>query len=134
MPPGSPLWGRLSLALAAIATRHQHHRVIPARRLSMTGEVIDAARAKTMGLVTEVVAHGRLLDRTVELATQVCEVAAPTMQSLKAIYVAGAAAIIDPALAAEQTFAKSVAGRTDGLGERYREVAERNRRQIRRPG
>jgi enoyl-CoA hydratase/carnithine racemase len=40
----------------------------------MTGEVIDAARAKTMGLVTEVVAHGRLLDRTVELATQVCEV------------------------------------------------------------
>jgi hypothetical protein len=56
------------------------------------------------------------------------------MQSLKTIYVAGAAAIIDPALAVEQTFAKSVAGHTDGLGERYREVAERNRRQIRRPG
>src|ERR1700722_8128350 len=44
----------------------------------------------------------RLLDRTIELATQICAVAAPVMQGLKAIYVAGAAAIVDPALAAEQ--------------------------------
>ena len=34
-----------------------------ARRLSMTGEVVDAARAEKIGLVTEVVAHDRLLDR-----------------------------------------------------------------------
>src|SRR5580700_12008866 len=73
-----------------------------ARRLSMTGEVIGAARAETMRLVAEVVAHARLLDRTVELATQICEVDAPIMQGLKAIYVTVAAAIIDPALAAEQ--------------------------------
>jgi enoyl-CoA hydratase len=104
-----------------------------ARRLSMTGEVIDAPRAETMGLVTEVVAHARLLDRTVELATQICEVNAPIMEGLKAIYVAGAAAIIDPALAAEQRIAAAAAGNADGLGERYRQVAERNRRQIRRP-
>src|SRR5689334_13973745 len=57
-----------------------------ARRLSMTGEVIDAARAEAMGLVTEVVAHTQLLDRTVEVATQICEVDAPVMQGLKAIY------------------------------------------------
>src|SRR3979490_1639445 len=68
-----------------------------ARRLSMTGEVIDAARAQTMGLVPEVVAHTQLLDRTVELATQICEVGAPVMRGLKAIYVAGAAAIVGPA-------------------------------------
>jgi enoyl-CoA hydratase len=105
-----------------------------ARRLSITGEVIDAARAETVGLVTEVVAHARLLDRTVELATQICEVDAPIMQGLKATYVAGAAAIIDPALAAEQTIAATAARDTDGLGERYRQVADRNRRQIRRPG
>lgn len=105
-----------------------------ARRLSMTGEVIDAARAETVGLVTEVVAHARLLDRTVELATQICEVDAPFMQGLKATYVTGAAAIIDPALAAEQTIAATAARDTDGLGERYRQVADRNRRQIRRPG
>ena len=100
----------------------------------MTGEVIDAARAETVGLVTEVVAHARLLVRTVELATQICEVDAPIMQGLKEIYVAGAAAIIDPALAAEQTIAATAARDTDGLGERYREVADRNRRQIRRSG
>jgi enoyl-CoA hydratase len=105
-----------------------------ARRLSMTGEVIDAARAETMGLVTEVVAHARLLDRTVELATQICEVDAPVMQGLKAIYVAGGAAIIDPALAAEQRMAAAAAKHADGIGERYRQVAERNRRQIRLPG
>jgi enoyl-CoA hydratase len=103
-----------------------------ARRLSMTGEVIDAARAESLGLVTEVVAHAQLLERTVELAMQVCEVDAPVMQGLKAIYVAGAAAIIEPALAAEQTIATG-ARCTDGLGERYRQVAERNRRQIHRP-
>jgi enoyl-CoA hydratase len=101
-----------------------------ARRLSMTSEVIDAARAEKMGLVTEVVAHTQLLDRTVELATQICEVAAPIMQGLKEIYVAGAAATINPALAAEQTIGTTVARHTDDLGERYRQVAERNRRRI----
>jgi enoyl-CoA hydratase/carnithine racemase len=41
-----------------------------ARRMSMTGEVVDAARAERIGLITEVVAHDRLLDRALELATQ----------------------------------------------------------------
>src|ERR1700741_1377374 len=91
-----------------------------ARRLSMTGEVIDAARAETMGLVTEVVPHAQLLDRTVGLATQICEADAPIMQGLKAIYVAGAATVIDPALAAERTIAATATTHTDGLGERYR--------------
>jgi enoyl-CoA hydratase len=68
-----------------------------------------------MGRVTEVIAHRRLLDRTVELATQICEVAAPIMQGLKAIYVTGAAAIIDPALAAEQRMAAAAAGHTERL-------------------
>ena len=104
-----------------------------ARRLSMTGEVIDAARAETMGLVTEVVPHAQLLDRTVGLATQICEADAPIMQGLKALYVAGAAATIDPALAAERRMAAAAVRQTEGLGERYRQVAERNRRQIRRP-
>ena len=79
------------------------------------------------------VAHTQLLDRTIELATQISGVAAPVMQGLKAIYVDGAAAIIDPALAAEQTITATATRNTDGLGERYRQVAERNRRQIRRP-
>jgi enoyl-CoA hydratase len=54
------------------------------------------------------------------------------MQGLKAIYVAGAAVIINPALTAEQTIASTVARHTDYLGERYRQIAERNRSQIHR--
>ena len=69
-----------------------------ARRLSMTGEVVDAARAEKIGLVTEVVAHERLLDRALELAGQIAEVPGPTMLGLKEIYTTGAAPVIDPAL------------------------------------
>ena len=47
-----------------------------ARRLSMTGEVLDAERAERIGLVTEVVAHEQLLDRALELAGQIAEVPA----------------------------------------------------------
>ena len=101
-----------------------------ARRLSMTGEVIDAARAERIGLVTEVVPHGRLLDRAVELAGQIAEVPGPIMVGLKEIYVTGAAAVIDPALAAERAIAGAQARDFDGIGDRYRAVADRNRRQI----
>lgn len=100
-----------------------------ARRLSMTGEVVDAARAERIGLVTEVVPHERLVHRAVELATQIAEVPAPVMAGLKEIYVSGSAAITDPALAAEQRIAGALSDPTD-LGDRFRAVADRNRRQI----
>jgi enoyl-CoA hydratase len=100
-----------------------------AHRLSMTGEVVDAARAERIGLVTEVVAHERLLDRAVELATQIAEVPAATMLGLKEIYTTGGAAVVEPALAAEREIAPRLSG-TEGLGERYRAVAERNKQQI----
>lgn len=101
-----------------------------ARRLSMTGEVIDAARAERIGLVSEVVAHDRLLARAVEVARQIAEVPGPTMQALKQIYTTGAAAIVDPALAAEQAIAGAQVIETQGLSATYRAVSERNRRQI----
>jgi enoyl-CoA hydratase len=102
-----------------------------ARRLSMTGEVVDAARAEQIGLVTEVVPHNRLLPRAVELASQIAEVPAPIMAGLKQIYVTGWAAVTDPALAAEQDIAGSQELDRDGLGARYAEISERNRCQIR---
>ncbi|MGH3542849.1 MAG: enoyl-CoA hydratase [Mycobacterium sp.] len=101
-----------------------------ARRLSMTGEVVDASRAERIGLVTEVVPHEQLLPRAVELAGQIAEVPAPIMAGLKEIYVAGSAAVTDPALAAEQAISGALSDTTD-LGARYAEVSERNRRQIR---
>jgi enoyl-CoA hydratase/carnithine racemase len=101
-----------------------------ARRLSMTGEVVDAARAEKIGLVTEVVPHSRLLDRAVELAAQIAEVPDPVMTGLKEIYVTGSTAVTGPALAAEQAIAGAAMTGTDGLSDRHRAVAERNRRQM----
>ena len=101
-----------------------------ARRLSMTGEVIDAGHAERIGLVTEVVPHERLLDRAVDLASQIAEVPGPIMRGLKEIYVTGSAPVIEPALAAEQAIAGAQHASVEGLGNKYREIAERNRRQI----
>lgn len=103
-----------------------------ARRLSMTGEVVDAVRAERIGLVTEVVPHDRLLERAVELASQIAEVPGPTMLGLKEIYMTGAAAVIDPALAAEQKIANAQQRDFEGLGDRFRAVTERNKGQIER--
>ena len=102
-----------------------------ARRLSMTGEVVDAAYAEHIGLVTEVVPHDQLLPRAVELAGQIGEVPAPIMAGLKEIYVTGSAAVTDPALAAEKAIAGAQTLDQDGLKDRYAEITERNRRQIR---
>jgi enoyl-CoA hydratase/carnithine racemase len=97
----------------------------------MTGEVVDAAHAEHIGLVTEVVPHDQLLARAVELAGQIAEVPAPIMAGLKEIYVTGSAAVTDPALAAEQAIAGAQTLDQDGLKDRYAEITERNRRQIR---
>jgi enoyl-CoA hydratase len=101
-----------------------------ARRLSMTGEIVDAARAERIGLVSEVVEHERLGGRAVEVAQQIAEVPGPTMAALKQIYTSGAAAVIEPALAAEQAIAGAQAIDTGGLSARYQAVSARNRRQI----
>ena len=101
-----------------------------ARRLSMTGEVVDAARAERIGLVTEVVPHDRLLPRAIDLAGQIAEVPAATMAGLKEIYVRGGAAVTDPALAAEQQIAGAHRPDTDALAARKAEVTARNKSQL----
>jgi enoyl-CoA hydratase len=104
-----------------------------ARRLSMTGEVVDAARAEHIGLVTEVVPHEQLLDRALELAGQIAEVPGPTMLGLKEIYTTGAAAVVDPGLAAEEKIAFAQHRNFEGLGDQFRAVSERNKAQIDHP-
>src|SRR3954453_15510926 len=101
-----------------------------ARRMSMTGEVVDAARAERIGLVTEVVEHDRLLDRAVELASQIAEVGKPTMLGLKEIYVSGAAAVVGPALAAVDTIAGAQEHDLAGLEQRRLDVIRANKSQI----
>lgn len=101
-----------------------------ARRLSMTGEVVDAARAERIGLVTEVVPHDQLTQRAVELATSIAEVPGPIMSGLKQIYVRGSATVVDPALAAEDDIAGSQEHDLAGLSERFGEVSARNKSQL----
>jgi enoyl-CoA hydratase/carnithine racemase len=101
-----------------------------ARRLSMTGEVVDAARAERIGLVTEVVEHTQLLDRALGLAGQIAEVPRPIMLGLKQIYTEGAAAVVDPALDAEARIAYAQHRSFDGLGDAFEAVARRNKNQI----
>lgn len=96
----------------------------------MTGEVVDAARAERIGLVTEVVAHEKLLERAVELAGQLADVPRPTMRGLKEIYTTGAAAVVDPALAAEEKIAFSLHRDFEGLGDRFNTVTQRNKSQV----
>ncbi len=101
-----------------------------ARRLSMTGEVVDARRAEKIGLVTEVVAHELLLPRALELAGQIAEVPGATMAGLKEIYRTGTAAITEPALNAERAVSGTASVDTAQLAARQREVADRNKRQM----
>jgi len=101
-----------------------------ARRLSMTGEVVDAARAERIGLVTEVVTHDRLLPRALELASAIAEVPAATMAGLKAMYVRGTAGVTDAALAVEQEIARAHVADTDALATRKAEVTARNKSQL----
>ncbi|WP_409329999.1 enoyl-CoA hydratase [Trujillonella humicola] len=106
-----------------------------ARRMSMTGEVVDVARAERLGLVTEVVPHAELLDRAVALASAAAEVPAAAMAGLKAQYAAGERAVLGGAFAAETELAghwqaDPASADHAGLEERRRAVLERNRRQL----
>lgn len=101
-----------------------------ARRLSMTGEVVDAERARQIGLVTEVVPHDELITHALELARQIAEVPRPTMAGLKEIYTRGIDPVISPALAAEQDIAGSQGADFAGLSSRFDDVSARNRAQI----
>lgn len=99
-----------------------------ARRLSMTGQVIDAAAAQRIGLVTDVVPHDQLIPRVMDCARAIAEVPPETVRGLKEMYVAQAA--IGPALAAEREIAARHVPDWAGLDKRRLEVMARNREQI----
>ena len=101
-----------------------------ARRMSLTGEVVDAARALRMGLVTEVVPHAELLPRAVDLAKSLSEVDPAVLRPVKQMYVHGWQATLGAGLAVETAIATT--GRTDysALEERRRAVLEHNRSQL----
>jgi enoyl-CoA hydratase/carnithine racemase len=102
-----------------------------ARRLSFTGEVIDASTALRIGLVTEITPHQELVARAVEIASAIAEVPAETMRALKAVYVRGAAAALDPTLAVETAASRAHEVDASLLESRRVAVTARNHRQIR---
>jgi enoyl-CoA hydratase len=101
-----------------------------ARRMSMTGQVIDAASAERIGLVTEVVPHDQLRPRVMDCAQMVAEVPPGTVRGLKQMYATGAQTTLGPALAAEREIAARHVPDWAGLEQRRLEVMARNRAQI----
>jgi enoyl-CoA hydratase len=98
-----------------------------ARRMSMTGEIVDAAEALRAGLLTEVVPHERLRARAAELAARTAEAEPCMMLAIKQAYVEGAAAVVGPALAAERRVADENPPDYGGIDDRRRQVTARNR-------
>jgi len=101
-----------------------------ARRMSFTGEVVGAAQALRIGLVTEVVAHDALIGRALELATAVSETPHETMRALKHIYQEGGAPTIGAALAVEQSVSRTNRPDLGLLDDRRSAVMARNRNQL----
>jgi len=118
--PGGGMTARLPLAVGGGR----------ARRMSMTGQVIDAASAERMGLVTEVVPHDRLLPSALDCARAIAEVPPDIIRNLKRMYVRGGHTTLGPALISEREIAARHATDWAGLEQRRIKVMERNRRQI----
>lgn len=57
-----------------------------ARRMSLTGDFVDAATAQAWGLVTEVVPHGELLARAREVARHIAEIPAANIAEIRDTY------------------------------------------------
>jgi enoyl-CoA hydratase len=118
--PGGGLTARLSRRVGSAQ----------ARRLSLTGEVVDAAEALRIGLVTEVVPSHQLLARAVELAGSIAEVELGLLLPLKQQYTDGDGATLEFALRREREIAAATAIAFGQVDERRRAVMSRNRQQI----
>ena len=74
-----PGWGLTVLLPALIGPGR-------ARRMSSTSEFIDAHRALEWGLVTEIVEHDRLLERTLQIATTIAGNNGPAVSAIRNLY------------------------------------------------
>ncbi len=77
-----------------------------ARRMSFTGDFIDAATACAWGLVAEVVPHQALLERARELAATVASIPSEYVRELRRGYAEMQALSGDEALAAENAWSR----------------------------
>jgi enoyl-CoA hydratase len=118
--PGGGMTARLSRAIGPSY----------ARRMSMTGEVVDAERACRLGLVSEVVAHDALVPHTLEVARTIAEVELDLLLPLKQQYVEGGLGTLETALIREREIADSTSIAFDRVEQRRVDIMDRNRRQL----
>jgi enoyl-CoA hydratase/carnithine racemase len=104
-----------------------------ARRLSLTGEVVEAAEALRLGLVTEVVPGDELLRRALDVAGAIADVGLDLLIPLKQQYTEGDNATLEYALEREREIAAASTIAFEQLDGRRRAVMSRNRSKL-RPG
>jgi enoyl-CoA hydratase/carnithine racemase len=73
-----------------------------AMKLLLSGEPVSAREAEAMGLVSEVVADDRVVERAVELATSIAALPPLAVQRIKQLVLQGADMPLDASLAAER--------------------------------
>ena len=100
-----------------------------ARRMSLTGEIVDATEALRIGLVTEVVPHDQLLPRAWELAAVIAQAEPRLLRALKQQYTEGDASIAS-ALTREREIAQSATIAFEHLDERREAVMKHNRERL----
>ena len=100
-----------------------------ARRMSLTGDFVNADQALRAGLVTQVVAHEELLDTAVRVAETVAGNDQPGVRTLLASYRKAAGHVVDPALEVEhETSVKWMRSFSpDRVAERRSAVIERGK-------
>jgi enoyl-CoA hydratase/carnithine racemase len=101
-----------------------------ARRMSLTGEIVDATEALRIGLVTELVPHDELLPRALEVAGSIAEVELDLLRALKRQYAEGDNATLATALAIEREIATAGTIAFEQLDQRRQAVMARNRQQL----
>ncbi|WP_439032350.1 enoyl-CoA hydratase [Gordonia terrae] len=100
-----------------------------ARRMSLSGEFVDAQTALRVGLVTEVVAHDQLMDSAMDLAMSIAGSDQLAVRTMLESYRRAEQHLVDPALDAENSTSVEwmagfdparVAGRRSDIVERGR--------------
>ena len=103
-----------------------------ARRMSFTGDYVDARQALQIGLVTEVVPHGELMSRVKEVAATIAANHRSAIQALHRSYSRVEKEAAGEGLRVEQESAGEWirSGGTAGLADRVPGVFERGRSQV----
>lgn len=106
-----------------------------ARRMSFTGDFVDARRALEAGLVTEVVDHAALGERAHQLATTIAANDRPAVSTLHASYRRIEAEAVGRGLDVEQETSRAWrrSGGTAGIADRVEGVFSRGRSQLGEP-